>query len=224
MNKRQLVLITCDDGYTEGFKTLMAIAQERWGKACVKAVMPFGDHSGMGSACTLSRSICVFGTRTDNVAELGVAGFPLDCVRYGIWKYKPTLVLVGVNRGANLGLNLISSSTFCCAALAAEHGIPAIAFSQHVDGEGEKHASSEIHITEALDACFDLHKMLCNVNLHNVEKQYRGIKFAYDNTGRGGYLDVISEKDGLVSIQREFKVVDQLDRWLVGGYTVIQSW
>ena len=222
MSKRQLVLITCDDGYTEGFRVLMVIAQERWGKARVKAVMLFEDRSGMGSACTLSRSICVFGTRTDNVAELGVAGFPLDCVRYGIWKYKPTLVLVGVNRGANLGLNLISSSTFCCAALAAEHGIPAIAFSQHVAKDTKPFETSGARVIEALDSCLELRKVLCNVNLPDAEPC--GIKHAGGTTGRGGYLDVISEKDGLVGIRREFKVVDQLDRWLVGGYTVIQSW
>jgi len=76
----------------------------------------------------VKNSIHTEGSRPFFVTALAT---PIDCVRYGIHRFKPDLALVGVNHGANTGINAMCSGTVCAAAMAGKLGVPVMAISMH---------------------------------------------------------------------------------------------
>ena len=57
-------------------------------------------------------------------------GTPVDCIRFGIKKYNPDLILTGINRGINCGKTMLESSgTFCSAKYGSKNGIKSLAIS-----------------------------------------------------------------------------------------------
>ena len=67
----------------------------------------------------------------------GIGGTPVDCVRVARFHLDSSisLVLSGVNAGANLGADCYISGTVAAVREAALHGIPGIAFSQYRNGD-----------------------------------------------------------------------------------------
>ena len=124
------LLLTNDDGWNSaGIAALAEALQDHE----VVLVAPMDNRSAIGSKLTLYRSI-EFETREVNGATwYGLNAAPCDCVRIAFdWIYKgdlPDLVLSGINHGANIGLDTISSGTFSAAATAAAYDVPAVALS-----------------------------------------------------------------------------------------------
>ena len=61
-----------------------------------------------------------------------VAGTPVDCVKLALTTLlpqPPDLVVVGINNGANKGVDVFYSGTVGAATEAALRGLPAVAFS-----------------------------------------------------------------------------------------------
>lgn len=124
------VLLTNDDGIdAPGLAVLEEIAaqlaQEVW------VVAPEHDQSGQSHAISLHHALRI--TERGN-RRFGVTGTPGDCAAMGICHlmkdHPPTLVLSGVNRGLNLGLETVFSGTVGGAMTAMMLGVPAIALSQ----------------------------------------------------------------------------------------------
>ena len=125
------ILLTNDDGiYAEG---LLALYRSFSRNHSVTVVAPDRERSGVGHGISLDSPL-----RAKRVAVNGeyegyaVNGTPADCVKLGvleILKDKPSVVLSGINPGANLGVNLNYSGTVAAAKEAALFGIPAIAAS-----------------------------------------------------------------------------------------------
>jgi 5'-nucleotidase len=124
------VLLTNDDGIdAPGMAVLEAIAAQVAREVWV--VAPEHDQSGQSHAISLHHALRISerGNR-----RFGVTGTPGDCAAIGICHLMqdapPQLVLSGVNRGLNLGMETVFSGTVGGAMTAMMLGVPAIALSQ----------------------------------------------------------------------------------------------
>jgi 5'-nucleotidase len=124
-------LLTNDDGiYARG---LAALHQELCQVAECLVVAPEVEQSAVGHAITIFRPLMVREARK-NGALLGyaVAGTPADCVKIGLSELAAgpvDLVVSGINRGANVGINVLYSGTVSAATEAAILGVPSLAVS-----------------------------------------------------------------------------------------------
>ncbi|MGE0222673.1 MAG: 5'/3'-nucleotidase SurE [Acetobacteraceae bacterium] len=124
------VLLTNDDGIdAPGMAVLEAIAAEIAREVWV--VAPEHDQSGQSHAVSLHHALRI---TERGERRFGVTGTPGDCAAMGICHLMkdapPQLVLSGVNRGLNLGLETVFSGTVGGAMTAMMLGVPAIALSQ----------------------------------------------------------------------------------------------
>jgi 5'-nucleotidase len=124
------ILVSNDDGiHAPGLKLLERVARSLSDDVWV--VAPEAEQSGASHGLTLRRSLALHKVGRQRYA---VGGTPSDsvlmAVRHIMTDKAPDLVLSGVNRGANLGEDIIYSGTVAAAREAALLGIRAIAFSQ----------------------------------------------------------------------------------------------
>lgn len=125
--KRPKILVCNDDGiHGPGLPALIA-AMRRIGAVTVS--VPEHERSADSHSLTLHKPI-----RVRKVAEgvYTLNGSPADCARFGILeilKEKVDLVVSGINRGYNLGEDVIYSGTVAAAMEATLLKIPSIAFS-----------------------------------------------------------------------------------------------
>lgn len=101
------------------------IAKEVW------IVAPEHDRSGTSHSISLHAPLRV---QKEGVRRYAISGTPGDCVvmavRYLMADLPPDLVLSGINRGANLGVETVFSGTVGAAMTGMLLGIPSIALSQ----------------------------------------------------------------------------------------------
>ncbi len=130
------VLITNDDGVNA--PGLAALVQALARRFEVVVAAPEVEQSAVGHAITLADPIKVRPlNRSHPLTSLGrgwaVRGTPADCVKLAVSQLlngeKPALVVSGINRGANTGLNLLYSGTVSAATEAAFLGLTGLAFS-----------------------------------------------------------------------------------------------
>ncbi len=124
------ILITNDDGIdAPGLAVLEQIAGELAREVWV--VAPEHDQSGVSHAVSLHHPIRI---SERGPRRFGVTGTPGDCAVIGVCHLMPDappqLLLSGVNRGANLGLETVFSGTVGGAMTGMLLGIPSIALSQ----------------------------------------------------------------------------------------------
>lgn len=106
------------------------------------------------------------------------SGTPADCVRLAVTTICPEVdwVLAGINAGANLGTDLITSGTFAAAREAHLRGIAAVAISQYRRPDvplAWEHAPRWLAniLRRLADAVTDGDRTLWNVNLPAVDPQ-----------------------------------------------------
>jgi 5'-nucleotidase len=133
------ILLTNDDGiYARG---LSALYEELSQDADCLIVAPEIEQSAVGHAITISRPLMVRrATKNGNFLGYAVLGTPADCVKIGIKELaeKPVdLVVSGINRGSNAGINVIYSGTVSAATEALIMGIPALAISLDTHKEAD---------------------------------------------------------------------------------------
>ena len=130
------ILVTNDDGVRAAGIAALVEALAPLGEITV--VAPLENHSGTGHAITLSGPI--YADRVpigENRTATALAATPATCVRLALstlMAERPDLVVSGVNRGSNFGLNAYISGTVAAAREAAMQGIPAIAASLDIAG------------------------------------------------------------------------------------------
>jgi 5'-nucleotidase len=124
------VLVTNDDGVdAPGLAVLervaATIAREVW------IVAPQHDQSGTSHSISLHSALRY---RREGERRFALVGTPGDCVvmavRHIMVDAPPDLVLAGVNRGANLGVETVFSGTVGAAMTGMLLGLPSIALSQ----------------------------------------------------------------------------------------------
>ena len=124
------ILLTNDDGIdAPGLEILEQIAAELAREVWV--VAPEHDQSGVSHAVSLHHPVRI---AQRGLRRWAVTGTPGDCVVMAVSHLMkasaPQLLLSGVNRGANLGIETVFSGTVGGAMTGMMLGIPAIALSQ----------------------------------------------------------------------------------------------
>jgi len=121
------ILLSNDDGYLA--PGLACLARALAPQAHIDVVAPERDRSGASNSLTLTQPLHV------HKGENGfyyVDGTPTDCVHLaitGLLEKEPDIVIAGINRGANLGDDVIYSGTVAAAMEGRFLGLPAIAVS-----------------------------------------------------------------------------------------------
>ena len=125
------ILLTNDDGiYAPGLFALYKALRHDYE---VHIVAPETEMSAVGHAITLTSPLRVQKIHK-NGAFFGYAitGTPADCVKIAVKELMdgpPDIILSGINRGANVGVNLLYSGTVSAATEGAFLGIPSAAIS-----------------------------------------------------------------------------------------------
>jgi 5'-nucleotidase len=124
-------LLTNDDGiYAQG---LAAIKQDLEQLGEVTVIAPLTEQSAVGHAITISDPLKVIPVhRGGAFYGYGITGSPADCVKLGIsclMKQAPDVVVSGINRGENVGINVLYSGTVSAATEALILGYTGIALS-----------------------------------------------------------------------------------------------
>lgn len=125
------VLVCNDDGiYSEG---IIALALMLYKKGYnVTVVAPANNCSGYGHYASFYKPVEVRKEQyPEGIEAYSLSGSPVDCVIYGLrgLNRKFDLVCSGINRGSNLGSEVLYSGTVAVGAEANSLGMKAIAFS-----------------------------------------------------------------------------------------------
>lgn len=127
MVERFMILVTNDDGiHSKGITVLAKVLQEI-GEVFV--VAPDREKSAIAHSLTLHRPLRVEKIKKNYYA---VDGTPADCVHLGvntILPERPRLIVSGINKGGNLGDDLIYSGTVSAAFEGTLLGVPSFAIS-----------------------------------------------------------------------------------------------
>ncbi|MBN1491822.1 MAG: 5'/3'-nucleotidase SurE [Phycisphaerae bacterium] len=127
-------VITTDDGIdAPGLRALHGALREF---SDVVVVAPAEEWSGCGHCAPLRRPIAVERRRHPEYGDVYVVhGQPPDCTRLALTELlaeRPDAVVAGINRGANIGVDVYYSGTVAAAREAGILGCPGIAISQLV--------------------------------------------------------------------------------------------
>ena len=135
------ILLVNDDGIQS--IGIQALAHELSLKHDIVVAAPAMEQSGMAHAITVHKRIEV--ETYPPLLEAGcmeawrIHGTPADCVKIYLEamsaQQKPDLVVSGINKGANLGTDVLYSGTVGGAIEGHLHGIPYIAVSLDIDSE-----------------------------------------------------------------------------------------
>lgn len=141
------ILVTNDDGIQASGIRKLAQAAKKFGEVVV--VAPAGQCSAMSHRITLGVGIEVKEVSdfpVEGVRAFSVGGTPADCVKVALeyLEIKPDVVLSGVNKGYNAGVDIAYSGTVAAAMEALLKGIPAIAFSRAYQDESFELVEQEL--------------------------------------------------------------------------------
>jgi 5'-nucleotidase len=127
MAERPKILVTNDDGIrSKGIIVLAKVLQE---VGNVLVVAPDSEKSAVAHSLTLHRPLRVEKIKKNFYA---VDGTPADCIHLGvnaILPKRPRLIVSGINKGGNLGDDIIYSGTVSAAFEGTLLGIPSFAIS-----------------------------------------------------------------------------------------------
>ena len=122
------ILVSNDDGYlADGLNCLVEHLSQI---ARVTVVAPQTDRSGASNSLTLDRPLL---PETADNGFIAINGTPTDCVHIAITALlkddPPDIVVSGINRGPNMGDDILYSGTVAAATEGRFLGLPAIAVS-----------------------------------------------------------------------------------------------
>ena len=147
------VLISNDDGiHAPG---IHALAKEIAQIARVAIVAPHMERSANSHCLTISRPLRIQKLEPKPYSEeiYEVDGTPVDCVKIAldtILEEKPDLVLSGINRGGNLGTDVLYSGTVAAAMEGTINGCKAMAFSAHGPGQKDLYYETSAKVARIL--------------------------------------------------------------------------
>jgi 5'-nucleotidase len=136
------ILITNDDGIQSPGLEALEIALSHLARVTV--VAPDRERSAASHAITIHESVEYHQLAPNRFA---VEGTPADCVIAALLRIlnePPALVVSGVNRGLNVGEDILYSGTVAAASEAALQGLPAIAVSARADYKSAAEVAARI--------------------------------------------------------------------------------
>ena len=179
------ILITNDDGIDSPILPLLVQYARRFGEVTV--VAPKVEQSGKSQALEFRNEIEIKRTdRFPNVEAWVVDSTPADCVRFGVTGLKRSydLVLSGINRGYNLGDDIVYSGTIGAIMEGARLGIRGLALS------AEHHAFlSSVEELDRVADFFRTHDLFAYNDLYNVNIPPRVQGISITRQGRMYFSD-----------------------------------
>jgi 5'-nucleotidase len=193
------ILVTNDDGIDAPGLWALAAELAKAGEVIVCA--PSQEQSGIGTAITLRRPVCFTEVKPaiPGAMAYAVEGTPADSVLLALEVAKDiSMVFSGINRGANMGSDVLLSGTVGAALQGYLRGLPSIAISVVRTEETQTHfqvAAKLAGLLASRIAAGHSDKMLLNINLPNLHlDMMRGIEIT--RVGKGGY-------GGTIKIERD---------------------
>lgn len=158
------ILITNDDG----LHASQLVPLIRWAQKLgeVTTVVPKYEQSGKSHGIEIHKPFEAATVElAPGITAIAVDSTPADCVRYAILGMHGQfdLVISGVNRGLNIGRDIMYSGTVGAVLEAANLGVQAIAFSTE--------PKNYDHATERLDEVWEFlqtHKLLQRSDIYNI--------------------------------------------------------
>ena len=190
-----LILVSNDDGiHSEGLQALAGALAELGTEMVV--VAPDREQSAVSHSLTLHRPLRV---NAAGPGRFAIDGTPTDCVNLainGILPRRPTLVVSGINKGANLGDDVTYSGTVSAAMEGTLLGVPSIAISQIGRDEFRFDAAANFAARLAAWVLRDglPRDTLLNVNVPPCLDGSVPRGFALTRMGRRRYGDAVVEK------------------------------
>ncbi len=191
------ILISNDDGIiSNGLKSL---AKRLSLNNNVMVVAPDGNRSAYSHSLTLSKTLVLKEHNEENYRAYSLSGTPADCVKFAKLVFKDfnaDIVVSGINKGHNLGSDILYSGTVSVACEAAYFGNIAFAFSAFSHGESDFEGFSE-YAEKIINVLLPHSKEgdIWNINFPECDaKEIKGIKFT--RLGRHEYIDKYVKIDG----------------------------
>lgn len=199
------ILLTNDDGLASPGLTTLVHELLRTGLYDLRVAAPSAEQSGVGHCITLHQPLyaeaVTLPDSLSGVPAFKVDGTPADCVKLAITNlfpgFEPDLVISGINRGPNVGINTLYSGTVAGALEACINGLPAVALSLDVPQNGIWHfaLASELCvplIAAALERGIPEWTAL-NINIPNKpQSEIRGTRLT--RPGRSGFKEYYIEE------------------------------
>jgi len=171
------ILISNDDGiFAPGIAALVKAFAKAGHEVLVCA--PDSQRSAASHSLSIARPIAVKETEFDGATKAwAIGGTPADCVKLGLTVLCPEAeaVVSGVNRGYNVGSDILYSGTVAAAMEGAICGRPALAVSQH---EGRKEYDSAAKLAVGVFKQMKL-EPLSVINLNYPEKETEAGKISF---------------------------------------------
>lgn len=199
------ILLTNDDGF--GSQGLMELYEELSKDHNVFILAPSGNRSAVSHCITMHKSLEL---EKKDCNMYTCSGYPADCtitaLRSSLFPVKFDVVISGINRGANLGTDIVYSGTCAGARQAVMYGIPGIAVSVEKDSHDEKeyqYTAMAVFIKENLDMLIsqtsvEVPYLFCNVNGLSCEN-YKGMEVSSSLSVRSYFDDIlIKEENGKI--------------------------
>jgi 5'-nucleotidase len=192
------ILVTNDDGiFADG---LIALVKELKSIAEVIVVAPDRELSAMGTTVSLHQPVRTKKSTpvANGVESYAVEGTPADCVILALGKLskgKIDLLVSGINRGANLGDDVIISGTVGAALQGSRHGLPSLAVSVAIGDKlyFDDAAKFAALLVKKFDSGVLPNDICLNVNLPNLPAaKIKGVKLTYP--ARFSHTDTIEER------------------------------
>ncbi|MDN5347445.1 MAG: 5/3-nucleotidase [Clostridia bacterium] len=191
-------LLTNDDGIQAPGLKALAYALKRVGEVAI--VAPERERSAIGHGITMHKPLRVTEVRWEEPVDLCVAvnGTPADCVKLALealLEKRPEFVISGINRGENLGTDVLYSGTVSGAIEGCIGGIPSLAVS--LISEDPEDFPAAARITAAI--CLQLTSIsfpvdtFLNINIPAAALK-NSPRVAFTRLGRRRYINAIDRR------------------------------
>ena len=198
------ILITNDDGIDAIGIRLLA----EWARTVgeVTVVAPKVEQSGMSHAIDFTRPIEIKRVPfIDGVEAYSMDSTPADCIRFGVLglERRYDLILSGINRGVNVGVDLVYSGTVGAIFEAARLNTPGIAFSTFPTTQ----EAASRHFQEVYSYLTDRDLIKGNAIFNvNIPDNAKGIRMTYQ--GSQYFSDAFVKQDGDIYVQVGAQIPD----------------
>ena len=179
------ILVTNDDGIYA--PQLLKLARWAMKLGEVTVVAPKVEQSGKSQGIELHEPFEVKGVDLDpDICAWSVDSTPADCIRYAVFGLKQTfdLVISGINRGFNMGTDIMYSGTVGAVFESVSLGMKAIALST----SPEYYESAVDHLDQVFDYVFQ-NDLLSLCSAYNVNIPSPGEKILITRQGGHFYSD-----------------------------------
>ncbi len=196
------ILVTNDDGiHAEGIQYLSQVLHQEGKDYRLSIIAPDRERSAVGHAITMHQPLRVEKLSFIHNRELSgwaVNGTPSDCVKLAIEAIlddKPDLVISGINRGSNLGTDVLYSGTVSAAVEGLIMGIPSVAVSLTDRGEEKNYRYAARFINKLIPELMNSGiqaSTLININVPVNTDQVKGARITSLGTRR--YKNIFDQR------------------------------